>query len=88
MRFFIALFLVVIIFFVGVQVYRLFVQSKEADSQYLNLKDETSRLAEENVKLSKDILYYQNPINATKELQSKSNYHEPSEKMIILVPAQ
>jgi hypothetical protein len=88
MRFFVALFLAVISIFTAVQVYRLFVQNREAEIQVSKLKDEAIDLTDENVKLSKDILYFQNPVNATKELQSKSNYHQPDEKMIILVPPQ
>lgn len=88
MRFFIALFLAVLVVFVGVQTYRLFRQSEESREQAVILEREAQKLSAENVQLSKDAQYYEIPHNATKELQSKANYHQPDEKLIILVPAE
>ncbi len=88
MRFFLALFLTVIVVFLGIQGYRLFKQQKEFAERAATLEQEQSGLASENAKLNQDIQFYQNSENATKELQSKANYRKPDEKMIILVPAE
>lgn len=88
MRFFIALFLAVLVVFIGVQTYRLFRQSEQARERAGQLEAEAQKLSAENIQLSKDIQYYQVPVNASKELQSKANYHKPDEKLIILVPAE
>jgi len=88
MRFFIALFLAVLVVFVGVQTYRLFRQSEQSREQATLLEREADQLSAENIQLSKDVQYYRVPQNASKELQSKANYHQPDEKLIILVPAE
>ena len=87
MRFFIALFLAVLVFFLGAQCYRLIKQRSDYAQQAAALKKQNDELSTENAQLSRDIQFYQNPTNATKELQSKVNYKKPDEQLIILVPA-
>jgi len=86
MKFFLVLFLTVIVVFIGAQCYRLFVQQADYVTQAQQLKEQTDKIAAENAALQSDIEFYQNPANAAKELQSKINYKKPDEQMIILVP--
>ena len=88
MRFFLTLFLVVVLVFIGVQAYHLYSQQSELRTQQAGLEAQASALAIENRKFSGDIDYFKNDANITKELQSKFNYRKPDEKMIILVPAE
>lgn len=86
MKFFIAAFFAVIAVFICVQGYHLFVQHDEYRQRTAELQKQAADVAKENEALAKDIQFYQNPVNATKELQSKINYRKPDEQMIILVP--
>lgn len=86
MKFFLVLFLIVIVVFIGAQCYRLFVQQVDYVAQGDELKVQIDKIAVENAALQRDVEFYQNPTNAAKELQSKINYKKPDEQMIILVP--
>jgi cell division protein FtsB len=88
MRFFVALFLVALVAFLGIQAYKLISQRSQYDEREASLRKEAETLRAENSELSGDIQFYQNTENATKELQSKVNYHKPDEQMLILVPAE
>ena len=86
MRFFIVLFLAVVVALLGIQSYKLIRQRADYTNQSATLTEERDALSSENSGLSRDIQFYQNPTNATKELQSKVNYKKPDEQLIILVP--
>ncbi len=88
MRFFIALFLVAMVAFLGIQAFKLASQRVQYQERGDSLKKEAEILRAENSEIAEDIQFYQNTDNATKELQSKVNYHKPDEKMLILVPAE
>ncbi len=88
MRFFLALFLAALVLLIGIQGYRLFTQAQDLTDQGAALRQDVTTISTENATIARDIRFYQNPINATKELQSKSNYHKPGEQMLILVPAE
>ncbi len=87
MRYFLALFLLIITVFIGAQSYRLLVQRADYTKHTQELEGQAHEISAENTALAKDIQFYQNPANATKELQSKVNYRKPDEQIIILVPA-
>jgi len=86
MRFFIVLFLIVILLFLGIQAYRL--QDKKADllGQIGKLDERADALITENKKFNDNLEYIGGTANAAKELQSKFNYRKPDEQMFILVP--
>lgn len=88
MKFFVALFLTALVAFLGVQAYKLLSQRAQYQNRAAALEAEAEQLRLENDDLSGDIEFYQNTENATKELQSKVNYHKPDEQMLILVPAE
>ena len=88
MRFFLVLFLTVIVAFITVQGYRLFVQQAQYAQEAELLQQQAERISAENAALMNDVEFYQNPTNAAKELQSKINYKKPDEQLIILVPEE
>jgi hypothetical protein len=88
MRFFLTLFLAVVLVFFGVQVYRLHVQKQDLLVRDTELSGEASIIAIENRRFAGDIEYLKNDRNLTKELQSKFNYRKPEEKMFMLAPAK
>jgi hypothetical protein len=88
MKFFIALFLLVVAIFIGIQGYRLFAQSGDLQESADALVQQANVLSAENTSIRQDIRFYQNPDNGTKELQSKANYKKPGEQMLILVPPE
>jgi len=58
----------------------------DMDRQRNELEQKLGGLETENTKLKNDIDYYQNPANLLKELKSQTNYREPGESLIIVVP--
>lgn len=88
MKFFVAVFFIVLVVFFGFQGYRLFVQRNDYLQKTAAINAQADALASENAGINDDIRFYRDPRNATKELQSKLNYREPQEQMIILVPPQ
>jgi len=87
MRFFIALFLLLVAGFIGVQAYNLYFQEIELLAKKGDLDAQASALILENSVFGKDIEYFKNDVNLTKELQTKVNYRKPDEKMFMLLPA-
>lgn len=88
MKFFVVLFLTVIVAFIVMQGYRLAIQQVGYLEEAQELKEKTDAISVENAKLVSDVEFYQNAANAAKELQSKVNYKKPGEQMIILVPEE
>ncbi len=88
MRFFLALLLLAIFLFLGMQAYRLFAQQGELLETVATLDAETEELVAQNKQLTSDLEYVQNDYNLTKELQSKFNYRKPEEKLFMLAPAE
>ena len=88
MRFFLALLLLAIFLFLGVQAYRLFAQQGELAESVTALDAEAQDLVAQNRQLTSDLEYVQNDHNLTKELQSKFNYRKPEEKLFMLAPAE
>jgi hypothetical protein len=88
MRFFIALFLLIVMIFIGIQSYKLYQQEADLSIKKSELDAQASALIVENKKFENDIQYFQNDLNLTKELQSKAGYRKPDEKMFMLLPAQ
>ena len=88
MKFFLILFLLVVLAVSGLQVYRLFTQRAELSREINKIQAQASVLEVENEMLIKDINYFSRDENLAKELKSKFNYRAPDEKLIILVPRQ
>ncbi len=88
MRFFIALFLLIVMAFIGLQSYNLYQQQADLTIKKSELEGQATALMLENKKFDSDIDYFKNDINLTKELQSKAGYRKPDEKMFMLLPPQ
>lgn len=87
MRFFIALFLLVLLVFFGVQAYRQHSDTQALLEREQELDAQASALRVENATFADDIEYVADDRNAAKELQSRFNYRRPDEKMYMLSPA-
>ena len=87
MRILLAIFLVAILLFVGVQAYNLNKQTADFAQKTDELNAEASALRAENQKYQNDIEYYKNPENLGKEAL-KYNRKKPGEELYILVPAK
>ncbi len=88
MKFFLVLFLLVVLVVSGLQVYRLFTQRAELNAEIEKFNGQASVLEAENALLQKDINYFSRDENLAKEFKSKFNYRAPDENLIILVPRQ
>ena len=88
MRFFVSLFLGVIVVFLAVQAFRLYEQGRDYAAEMVTLKEEQGALDEENVALKKDLEYYEDDANLAKELRSRFNYKAPDEELLIVVPEE
>lgn len=87
MRLFLAIFLLAILVFVGVQAYNLRQQTADFAFKTAELTGEASALSAENQKIESDLRYYEQPENLGKEAL-KYNRKKPGEDLYILVPAQ
>ena len=87
MRIFLAIFLLAILVFVGVQAYNLRQQTADFALKTAELSGEASILSAENQKLEADLRYYEQPENLGKEAL-KYNRKKPGEDLYILVPAK
>lgn len=87
MRFFIVLFLVALLVFLGVQAYRQQSEQTALIERAAELDAQAAALLLENKKFADDIQYLADDRNAAKELQSKFNYRRPDEAMFMLTPA-
>jgi cell division protein FtsB len=87
MKFFVVLSLVLAVFFLGFQAYRLYSQQGDLVIREKELREQAGLLAAENRAFTADIEYFKNDYNLTKELRSKFNYRQPNEKMFMLSPA-
>lgn len=88
MKFFLTLFLIVILAFIGFQIYKLGDQKSDLNDKYSALVEEQVFLLRENQELQDDLKYFGDDINLSKELRSKFNYKYPSEELLILVPGE
>lgn len=88
MKFFGALFLIAILGVVVVQVYDLNVQRHELQAKIAAESAQASALAAENDKLARDLEFYKNDTNLSKEARARLNVHAPGEKQVNLVPKQ
>ncbi len=86
MRNTITVLLTIMIVFLSYQLFNLFIQHADLENSSEKLNAEISSLKTENRDLTSDIDYYSNPQNLEKELKSQSNYKEPGEKVIIVIP--
>lgn len=87
MRAVFAVFLVVVLVFIGFQIYRLRNQTADYVAKTTELNGEASVLSAENSRYERDLEYYSQPENLGKEAL-KYNRKKPGEEVYILVPAQ
>jgi len=80
-------FFILVLAVVGLQAYNLFIQRRDYVDELMVLMDEAKRLETENQLLSDDLEYYQDDENLLKEVKARFNYKDPSEELLILVPA-
>lgn len=63
------------------------IQNQEFKEQYTELQTQGNGLKSEIEKVNADIEYFSNSSNLEKEAKSQFNYRQPSENLIIIVPA-
>ena len=83
-----AIFLFIVLIFVGWQAFGFF---RQAQALHQNLSDIESRLASakaDEANLEEQTQYLSNPANLEKELRTQFNYKKSGETMIIIVPQQ
>jgi len=82
----ISILLLIMIVFLGWQLFNLYMQHIALENSSEKLNSQIYSIQSENENLNSDIKYFSNPENLEKELRSQSNYRDAGEKMIILVP--
>jgi len=82
----IGILLIAVIIFLSWQFFNLYIKNISLEKSSNELITEISSITAENRDLSSDIDYFSNPENQEKELRSKTNYKDPGEKMIIIIP--
>ena len=80
-----AIFLV-LMFFLGVQLYELYEQRAALITKSELVGAKAKSLEDENGQLTADLEYFANLKNLVKEFKSLFNYRNPDEKLIIIVP--
>ncbi len=88
MRLILSLILLVLIVFLGIQLYGLWNQRASLSQKAEEVGAQTEALKAENEKLTADLGYFSNFDNLVKELKSLFNYRKPGEKLIIIVPKE
>ena|SRR3990167_6265414 len=78
----------IILFWLGSQVYRLQKERISIAKEYEDVKQEYDELLTDSQKITEKIGYLSEPRNLEKELRSKFNYIYPGEKLIIVVPEE
>jgi len=86
MKIFINVLLAAIIGVLGWQSINLYQQYSVLSDSSQKITAESEALAKENANLDSDIEYFSDPDNLEKELKGKTNYKDPEEKMIVIVP--
>ena len=81
------LLLAVVFVFLSFGIYNLVVEKKDLSKEISDLKATLNNYEKENNNLNSKIEYFNHPENLLKELKSQSNYRNPSEKLIIIVPS-
>ncbi len=71
---------------VGWGLLSLYQSRNAADKQAAALKAQYDKLQEQNQNLSSEVQYFQNPANLVKQLKAQTNYKNPGEGLIIVVP--
>ena len=64
----------------------LYSSKNAAESQAQALQVDYNQLQQENRNLSSEIQYFQDPANLIKQLKAQTNYKNPGEGLIIVVP--
>ena len=72
--------------FIGREVYIFFGRKTELNVQVADINSEMAKLYGENSKLEADIEYYKSEDNLEKEARAELNYKAPGERLIIVVP--
>jgi len=88
MRFFVTIFLLAVLAFLVSQIFALNSQRINYEEKVMQASAETVILTEENNWLERDLEYYKNGENLSKELRARFNYRAADEKLLILVPGQ
>jgi len=78
--------LFITITFLGWQFLNLCIKNVSLERSSDTLNAEITSITAENKNLSSDIEYFSDPENLEKELKSKTNYRDPGEKLIIIIP--
>ena len=79
--------LILMIAFLGYQLFNLYLQHYDLEKSAEKLNAQITSLNNENGNLNSDIEYFSNPENLEKELKSQSNYRKAGEQMIIVIPS-
>jgi len=88
MRFFVVIFLTVVLAFLVSQLFALNSQRVNYQEQITKASAEGAVLKEENDSIVQDLEYYQSEENLSKELRAQFNYRGQNEELLILVPAK
>jgi cell division protein FtsB len=78
----------IILFWLGCQVYRLQKERISIAKEYEEVKQEYDELLTDSQKITEKMVYLSEPRNLEKELRSKLNFIHPGEKLIIVVPEE
>lgn len=81
-----AVFLLIVITYLAVQVYFIFKERSQLREKAANLSGRLDDLFKENERIQSEISYYSKWENLEKELRSRFNYKKIGEKMLIIMP--
>ncbi len=77
---------IVIAGIVGWGLLSLYQSRNAAEQQAATLKTQYDELQAQNQNLSSEVQYFQDPANLVKQLKAQTNYKNPGEGLIIVVP--
>jgi len=79
--------LVILLVFIGVQVYKFFAQERALSADLSDIQTRLAKAQSDENDLQNEVQYLANPLNLEKELRARFNYKKPGETMIIIVPS-
>lgn len=81
-----AIILLVIVAFLGVQIYEFSGRAATAQKDFSDIAAKLARAKKDQADFQAELDYYMNPVNLEKELRARFNYKGPGENLIIIVP--
>jgi cell division protein DivIC len=87
MKIAVAVILMLVLAFIGTQIYSSFKEVHSLSAQYASISSQLDQAKAQEASLSAEVNYLADPVNLEKELRARFNYAKPGETMVIIIPS-